>query len=226
MTQPSPCDEGDITCCPICLEAKSHGESNAKACKNGHFLHSECFLGMARYNHQRQLRCPICRGTFQCETCGQTLLYTTACFRCHFRPMPPMDLHATLYAAAARPREEIDDDGLFRWGGVINSRKIENIIWQHSLWIVLSSMLITHFSTLWSMGEGFWKTIDIINCAATVLLGGDRVIVELLRQIEENRRGSEFPWFFLMVLTRFLHNATRFVWAYIGLRIANHHVFG
>jgi len=144
--------------------------------------------------------------------------------------MPLMDPHAALYAAAAaghRQREENafsvgGDDGLFQWGGIINSRKIENIIWQHALWIVLSSMLTTHLSTLWSMGEGFWKNLDIINCMATVLLGGDRVIVELLRQIEENRRASGFPWPFLMVLTRFVHNATRFVWAYIGFRIASY----
>jgi len=138
-----------------------------------------------------------------------------------------MDPHnAALYAAAAagriQGREENDGDGLFQWGGVINSQKIENIIWQHTLWIVLSSMLITHFSTMWSMDEGFWKTINIINCTATVLLGGDRSIVELLRQIEENRRASGFPWPFLMVLTRFAHNATRFVWVCIGLKIANH----
>ena len=137
-----------------------------------------------------------------------------------------MDLHAALYAAAAagRPREESDDDGLFQWGGIINSRKIENIIWQHALWIVLSSMLITHFSTLWgsTADASFWKNIDIINCATTVLLGGDRVIVELLRQIEENRRASGFPWPFLMALTRFVHNATRLVWAYIGFRIASY----
>jgi len=145
--------------------------------------------------------------------------------------MPLMDPHAALYAAAAaghRQREENafsvgGDDGLFQWGGIINSRKIENIIWQHALWIVLSSMLITHFSTMWAaLDASFWKNLDIINCTVTVLLGGDRSIVELLRQIEENRRASGFPWPFLMVLTRFVHNATRFVWAYIGFRIASY----
>ena len=81
--------------CSICLEMcpKKYGSGSSVGCENGHFVHFGCFALMAcsDYNNMAvrpRLKCPVCRGCFQCGGCGLAMS-RFMCLHCAVvRPVP------------------------------------------------------------------------------------------------------------------------------------------
>jgi hypothetical protein len=65
----------------------------------------------------------------------------------------------------------------------LDTGKLEVIIQEHVIWAFLSMMMISYVISLWPLK--LWTKIGTINFIGNVLLGYDRVIVEILKQIGE-----------------------------------------
>lgn len=175
----------DDEICPICLEGENHGEDQKLTivrCENGHFLHSGCFSTMACKG--LKLKCPVCRGDFKCETCNETL-HRLICLRCYVDLITGRlteaheDPHRMLYTSTTSHHYHHHMEWIV--SRQLDTSKLEVIIQEHVIWAFLSMVMISYVISLWPLK--LWTKIGTINFIGNVLLGYDRVIVEILKQI-------------------------------------------
>jgi hypothetical protein len=106
------------------------------------------------------------------------------------------------------------------FSGLFYTNTLKDIIHQHIIGGLFSILFLSHISSWWPLS--IWTNMGTMIFFVNAVWGFDRIIVELLRQIEAGRGGGGFLWGGLMRIAYILHGVVRLLWILVGLTAIQH----
>jgi hypothetical protein len=207
------CTAEEDNCC-ICLEpCKKRQSKRNVGCENQHFVHFQCFARMACASTEAgglKLKCPLCRGAFQCANCG-VMLRRFICLNCvviKTLNYPTPNISYDLRALFANPNPNPARPVVARFG------REELIVSQHLTWALFSVLVLSWISKLFPMtmkdGRCVWRQVATYNTIVNWLVASDRIVVEILGKFSEDRN----DYFFQILVGSFkcVHWCVRILW--------------